>query len=174
VSRRQVRLRIITGIVAAAAVAGAVVVVACERGTERSVEAFCTEIEQAKDLDQALATLDAEQLSPSVEALRRASRVAPVEIEPDVDAVLALTEVLATTIATARTDKPEALEQALREHAGELASVEAAGQRVQDYTNANCGIRLNTTEVPETSTTVAGDVPLDGAPASVPPPTAPA
>lgn len=147
-SRHQLRLRIGTGAVAVVAVAGAVVAVTAQRQPERSIEAFCSEIHDARDLDQVLASMDAGRLEPAVAALERATGVAPDEIGPDLDTVLALTTTLQHTIETSPTDKATALEQALRDHAGELAAVEAAGQRVQVYTDANCGIDLNTTDGP--------------------------
>jgi hypothetical protein len=150
VSRHQFRVRIITAAVAATAVAGAVVAVASgsERDPERSVEAYCSALEEARDLDQSFATLDAERLGPEVDALRRATKVAPEEIAPDLETILVLTMSLQETIATSPTDKGAALEEALRAHAEQLAAVDAAGQRVQVYSQTHCGIELNTTETP--------------------------
>lgn len=156
------RLRIVSAVVAAIAVAGAVVAVACERPPERSLEAFCAAMTDAQDLDDTLATLDAEQLGPDVDALRRAARVAPEEIAPDVESVLALTQVLQETIATSPTGKADALEQALRDHAAELVAVDAAGQRLEAYTSTNCAIPLGSSVITQPTTTVEAPTPSDG------------
>jgi predicted RNA-binding Zn ribbon-like protein len=143
----QVKVRMTAGVVALCAVVAAVFVVSCERSPERSLEAYCAQMQGARELDQAMATLDADRLTPGVDALRRASRVAPEEIAPQIATVLELTATLQQTMQTARTDKPEALEAALRENDDNLPAVEEAGRAVQDFTSRHCGIDLNTTEV---------------------------
>jgi hypothetical protein len=145
---RQVKVRVAAGVVALCAVVAAVLVVSCERPPERSLEAYCEQMQGARDLDQAMATLDAARLTPGVDALRRASRVAPEEIAPQVATVLELTASLQQTMQTARTDKPEALEAALRENDDNLPVVEEAGRAMQDYTSQHCGIELNTIDSP--------------------------
>jgi hypothetical protein len=126
---------------------------ACERPAERSVESFCREIAHAEALDESLATLDPETLAPDVAALRKAARVAPPEIESQVDTLISLTSVLQDTIETARTDQAAALEQTLRAHAADVAAVTAAGRQVETYTRDNCRIELNTTALPQNPTT---------------------
>jgi flavin-dependent dehydrogenase len=138
---------LLIAVVAALAAIGAVIA-ACERQPEPSVEAYCREITSAEGLDESLANFDAAALEPQVAALKRASKVAPLEIAPQVNTLVTLTTALQTTIATARTDQAAALEQTLRERAGELAAVTEAGKAVETYTRDNCGIELNSTAVP--------------------------
>lgn len=127
-------------------------VAACERPPEPSVEAYCREIANAEGLDQSLASFDPNALAPQIAALRKASKVAPAEIAPQVNTLLDLATALQTTIDTARTDQAAAMEQTLRDHAGELAAVTDAGRAVESYTRDNCGIELNSTAVPAAAT----------------------
>jgi hypothetical protein len=150
-ARRLGRWPLVIAAVALLAVIGAMIA-ACERAPEPSVEAYCREIAAAQGLDESLASLDPEQLAPDVSAVRRAARVAPPEVAPQVDTLVGLTATLQSTIETARTDQAEALEQTLREQADQLAGVTAAGKTVEDYTRTNCGIELNSTAVPQAGT----------------------
>lgn len=147
-ARRLARWPLLVAVVAALAVVG-VMIAACERSREPSIEGFCREIEGAAELDESLASFDPDALAPDVAALRRAARVAPDDIAPPVDTILRLTTELEKTIETARTDQAAALEATLRERADELAAVTDAGRAVEDYTRANCGIELNSTAVPQ-------------------------
>jgi hypothetical protein len=145
VPRAVVRVRIVTGLVAALAVVGAVVVVASTRAPQPSLDAFCQEMANARELDQALATLDPDQLEPGIAALQRAAHVAPDEVAPDVETVLDLTATIQRAIVTTKTGKPEAVERSLRDQAGALPRVEAAGRALQDYTAGSCGLQLTST-----------------------------
>jgi hypothetical protein len=134
-------------VVAALAALGAVIA-ACERPPQPSVQAYCREIVNAQGLDESLAGFDPSALDPQVEALKKASKVAPLEIAPQVNTLLDLTTSLQATIDTARTDQATAMEQTLRDHAGGLAAVTEAGKVVESYTRDNCGVELNSTAVP--------------------------
>jgi hypothetical protein len=123
-------------------------VAACERPPEPSVDAYCRDIANAEGLDESLADFDPDTLAPRVAALRKASKVAPADIAPQVRTLLDLATALQTTIDTARTDQAAAMEQTLRDHADELDAVTEAGQTVEAYTRDNCGIELNSTAVP--------------------------
>lgn len=146
-ARRLARWPLFIAVVAALAAIGAVIA-ACERPPEPSVEAYCREIASAEGLDESLASFDAVALEPQVAALRKASKVAPLAIAPQVNTLLDLTNALESTIATARTEQAAALEQTLRAKEGELAAVTEAGKAVEAYTRDNCGIELNSTAVP--------------------------
>jgi hypothetical protein len=126
----------------------AAVIAACERPPEPSVEAYCRAMADAEHLDEGLASMDPAQLAPQVAALQRASKVAPLEIAPQINTVLDLTKVLHSTIDSARTDQAEAMEQTLRDHADQLAAATAAGRDLENYTRDNCGIELDSTAVP--------------------------
>jgi hypothetical protein len=143
VSRAVVRVRVVTGLVALVAVIGAVVVVSSHRSSARSVGAFCEQIGEARELDEALATLDADEIEPGLGALRRAARVAPDDIAPDVETVLELTTTIQRTVGTATVDKSEALQQALHGQSDDLSDVQRAGRSLQQYTNHTCGLELS-------------------------------
>jgi hypothetical protein len=144
----MVRWPLLIAAIAVLATIGALIA-ACERSPERSIQSFCRDIASAEGLDESLATLDPETLAPDVAALRKAARVAPPEVSPQVETLVSLTTVLQRTIETARTDQAAALEQTLREHAADVASVTLAGREVETYTRDNCGLELNTTAVPQ-------------------------
>jgi hypothetical protein len=151
VARHLARWPLLIAVVASLAAIGAVIA-ACERPPQPSVEAYCREIANAEGLDESLAGFDPGALDPQVTALEKASKVAPLEIAPQVNTLLDLTTVLQATIDTARTDQAAAMEQTLRDHAGDLAAVTEAGKAVETYTRDNCGVELNSTAVPVPST----------------------
>lgn len=141
-TRRPTRWRVIAATVAVVLAAGAFLVVRA-RQPQASVEAYCREIVAAEGLDESLASLDPGQLAPDVKALRRTASVAPPEVSPHVETVLDLTEVLQDTLESTPADQAEALEEVLRERAGELAAVAEAGRGVEEYTRSTCGVELN-------------------------------
>jgi hypothetical protein len=147
VARRLARWPLLLAVVGGLA-AVAAMIAACERPAQPSVENYCREITAAEGLDESLANFDPDALVPQVAALRRASKVAPSDIAPQVNTVLSLTSTLQATIETARTDQAAAMEEALRQHADDLPAVTDAGRAVEAYTSANCGIALNSTAVP--------------------------
>jgi hypothetical protein len=119
-----------------------------QRPIEPSIEGYCRAMTGAEGLDESLASFDPTALEPQVAALRKASKVAPPEIAPQVATLLQLTSVLQATIDTARTDQARALEATLRDHAGELDAVSAAGRAVETYTRTHCAIELNADSIP--------------------------
>lgn len=115
------------------------------RAPERSVAAFCDDMAEAQHLDDALAIQDVALITEQSDALDAAVEVAPVEIEADVETLAALTRTLAEAVRTAD-DPVAALDAALRANQEQLIATEPAGQAVQTYVAANCGIDLNPTD----------------------------
>ena len=150
-ARRLARWPLFIAVVAALAAIGAVIA-ACERPPQPSIEAYCREIANAEGLDESLASFDPGALGPQVAALKKASKVAPLEIAPQVNTLLDLTIVLQATIDTAHTDQAAAMEQTLRDHAADLNAVTEAGKAVETFTRDNCGVELNSTAVPTLTT----------------------
>lgn len=138
------RALVAIAVAATTAVIGTTAIAACS-GPTRSVEALCTELEAAKDLDRNLATLDPSTYDPQLAALRKATQVAPDDIRSQVSTVSDLAAALAKAIENASGDKRAALEEALRAHQGDDPQVTAAGKDVQAWARANCGLELNPT-----------------------------
>jgi hypothetical protein len=132
VNRRRVVIAVL--VVAVLAIGGAAAYVLVLRPPERSVEAFCSELGEARELDASLASLDAERISADLAALRRAAEVAPPEIAPDVGVVIGLAEALAAA--------PDAMAETLRQREADLPAVTAAGTAIEAYAEANCGLDL--------------------------------
>jgi len=138
------RALVAIAVVAITAVIGMAVIAACS-GPTRSVEALCTQLEAAKDLDRNLATLDPSAYDPQLAALRKASQVAPDDIRSQVTTVSDLAAELAKAIENASGDKRAALEEALRARQSDASQVTSAGRDVQTWAKANCGLELNPT-----------------------------
>ncbi|MEJ5254414.1 MAG: hypothetical protein WHS89_03595 [Acidimicrobiales bacterium] len=146
-SRNLVRLPLLVMLVAVVA-GSAFTFVGCERSPQRSLESFCAHMAEARELDRSLANLDTEQLAGDVDALAAASRVAPGEIAPQVEALVDISEELERTIRTTPGDKTAAVEQLLRAHQTQAEELRAAGVAVETYVEANCGLQLNSTSAP--------------------------
>jgi len=142
-----VRWPLFIGAVAALAVIGTAMAT-LQRPVEPSIEGYCRAITGAEELDESLASLDPTTLDAPVAALRKANAVAPAEIAPQVATLVQLTTELQTTIDTSRTDRAEALQATLREHASQLDAVSDAGRDVERYTREHCAIELNADAVP--------------------------
>ena len=112
------------------------------RGPDRSAEALCDQLGEARELDQAFLTLDPATLGPRAEALDDAAAVAPSDIEPQVQALADFVTEVVAAIDDAGGDRQAALTQALADRQEQVPTVEAAGQAVQSWSAANCGVPL--------------------------------
>ncbi len=140
--RRSWWWKLALALVAVALIAAGVVVFVRSRGPSPSLEEFCSRMALAQELDTSFARLDVDEIERQVGSLRAASRVAPAEIAPQVREVLALTEVVAAAVANNPAEPAAAVSQALRDRREQLPAVAEAGQAVESYTAANCGIQL--------------------------------
>lgn len=136
--------RVLLGVlvIAVVSVAGFGVWLWINRPPERSVEAFCAQMTQAKTLDDALALSDPDQIAAQSEALSQAAEVAPDDIRGDVEVLAALVGDLDAAVA-ASTDPSQALDDALRANQAALIASEPAGEAVQSYVASNCDLELN-------------------------------
>ena len=150
--RRGVLLALVVLVVAAGAVAAVLVV--RSRQAERSAEELCARLTEAQDLEQSLTTLDPATLDPQVRALRRAAQVAPADIEGPVSTLSSFVGALAAEVDAAPGDRDEALTAALEARQDEVDEVTAAGEAVQAWAAANCGLDLSGT-APTTTTSEA-------------------
>jgi hypothetical protein len=136
-------------------VVGGVLIVR-SRQVARSVDALCTQMVAAQDLDQAFTTLDPATLDPQVKALEKARQVAPADIEPSVATLAGFVGEVADTVDAATGDRQQALTDALASRQGDIDGVTAAGTAVQQWAQANCGLTLaGTTSSSTTSSTGA-------------------
>jgi hypothetical protein len=125
------------------------------RQVERSVEALCTQLGAAQDLDQALTTLDPATVEPQVQALTRAKAVAPDDIKASVATLADFVAGVTDTVSTATGDPQTALADALEARRTEVDAATAAGSAVQQWATVNCGLSLAGTGSSTTSTTIA-------------------
>lgn len=141
-SRR--RLAIVVAI--AALIVGGILVATFlirSREPQRSVAAVCANLEQAKDLDRALTSLDPSTLEQRLGSLRAAVRTAPSDIEPQIAALAAFVSTIVDEVDEApATDRREALAEALAARQAEVDAITAAGDVVEIWTAQNCGIEL--------------------------------
>ena len=124
------------------------ITVACGTSPSRSVEAFCRELAQAEQLDVVLASADPAAIDEAIGELRDVEEVAPAEIRPQVAVLVDVADDVGSTLATAA-DGQASADAAFADLQGRLADIETAGADVQSYAEANCGIELNSTAVPQ-------------------------
>jgi len=140
------RRRLILVVALAMVVVGVIIAVTIairSREPQRSVSAVCTDLEQAKDLDRALTSLDPATLEQRLGALRSAVKTAPEEIEPQIAALASFVSAIVDQINEAPTiDRSEALADALATRSAEVDAITAAGDVVEIWTAENCGIEL--------------------------------
>ena len=109
----------------------------------RSVATVCADLEQAKDLDRSLTSLDPSTLEQRLGSLRAAVRTAPSDIEPQIAALAAFVSTIVDEVDAAPTaDRREALAEALASREAEVDAITAAGDVVEIWTAENCGIEL--------------------------------
>lgn len=138
------RLAIVVAI--ALVIVGSIIVatlVIRSREPQRSVSAVCADLEQARDLDRALTSLDPSTLSQRLGSLRAAARTAPPDIEPQISALAAFVSAIVDQVdAAPDADRRDALVAALAERAADVDAITAAGDVVEIWTAENCGIEL--------------------------------
>lgn len=129
---------------AAALAAGLALVVAtaCSDEPEPDPIAFCATLAEVSAADAAVTALDLDDqtvVEAATAALDRLRRLAPPEIDDDVDRVAStysqVIEALAGTGPRARPD-------VLREYQAELDAVIEAASRLEGYAVSNCGLDL--------------------------------
>ncbi len=109
----------------------------------RSVSALCTQLDEAKNLDNALTSLDPTTLAPQVRALKEAAPVAPKEIEPQVSSLSKFVGSLLQEVdAAPPSDRRKVLADALARRQEEIDGITAAGRAVQDWAAQNCNLDL--------------------------------
>ncbi|MBU6329979.1 MAG: hypothetical protein KGR18_08525 [Acidobacteria bacterium] len=143
---RGARRRLIIVAAVGLLIVGVVVVgtvIALSREPVRSVAGTCAALEQAKDLDRALASLDPATLSERLGALQRAARAAPGDIAPQISEIATSVANLVDDVDRAGgTDRRAALADALERRADEIDSLSAAGAQLQTWAATNCQIDL--------------------------------
>lgn len=141
-SRR--RLAIVVSI--AVVIVGGIVAVTFlirSREPQRSVSAVCADLDQAKDLDRALTSLDPSTVEQRLGSLRAAVRTAPSEIEPQIAALAAFVSAIVDEVdAAPEADRRNALAEALAARQADVDAITAAGDVVAIWTAENCGIEL--------------------------------
>ncbi|MCU0270691.1 MAG: hypothetical protein MUF83_18885 [Acidimicrobiales bacterium] len=125
------------------------VTVACDTAPDRSIEAFCRELAQARQLDDALASADPDAIDDAIDELRDVEEVAPTEIRAQVAVLLDVADGVGATLSTAP-DGQASADAAFADLQGRLPDIETAGTQMQAYAAANCGVELNSTAVPQT------------------------
>lgn len=141
-SRRRLIIVLAAGVlVICAVVAGTLVKRSGE--PERSAAALCVQLDQAKNLDSALTSLDPATLTPQVQALRAAVPVAPKEIAAQISTLsLFIGSLLNEVDAAAVPDRRQVLSDALAQRQDEVDTVTAAGRAVQTWAADNCNLDL--------------------------------
>ena len=141
-SRRRLIIVLAAGVlVICAVVAGTLV----KRSGEpvRSAASLCVQLDQAKNLDSALTSLDPTTLTPQVQALRTAVPVAPKEIATEISTLSQFIGSLLTDVDEAEVrDRRQALSDALARRKDEIDTVTDAGRAVQRWATDNCGLDL--------------------------------
>lgn len=137
-SRRRLTRLAAAGSVTAALLVGA----ACSDEPERSVANYCSQVRSLTTLDTDLASGDPVRIEGRADDLRLLQKVAPAEIEPSVVILLGVTDDFARTAGTA-TNRAEVADEVFRGRSGDIASIEAAGDQVAEYTATNCQVDLD-------------------------------
>lgn len=141
-SKRRLLVIVVVGLAIVGLIVAAGIVLR-SRETQRSVSAVCADLEQAKDLDRALTSLDPVTLEQRLGALRSAARTAPAEIQPQIAALASFVSAIVDQINEAPTaDRSGALADALAARSAEVEAITAAGDVVEIWAAENCGIEL--------------------------------
>lgn len=141
-SRRRLAIVVAIAAVIVGGILGATFLIR-SREPQRSVAAVCADLEQAKDLDRALTSLDPSTLEQRLGSLRTAVRTAPSDIEPQISALAAFVSAIVDEVDEApATDRREALADALAARQAEVDAITAAGDVLEIWTAENCGIEL--------------------------------
>ncbi|MSW45960.1 MAG: hypothetical protein F2837_08525 [Actinobacteria bacterium] len=141
-SRRRLIMVVAVGVLLIAAVVGGTLLKQSGEPV-RSVAALCAQLDQAKNLDNALTSLDPTTLAPQVRALKAAAPVAPKEIETQVSTLSEFVGSLLQEVdAAAPADRRKVLADSLARREAEIDGITAAGQAVQDWAAQNCNLDL--------------------------------
>jgi hypothetical protein len=154
---RRLKRGVLIGAVAVVVIAAVatVVIVVQARRVERSTDALCDRLTEAQDLDQSFTTLDPATLDPQLAALERAKAVAPDDISGPITTLADFVDGVANDVEQSTDDRDQALAAALADRQDQVDAVTAAGQQVQSWAQANCGLTLtgstDTSVVPTTA-----------------------
>lgn len=124
-----------------------------DRQPDRSVEAYCSHVQEVKTFDQALGSLDPKAVSSTIPKLQALADVSPADIEPQVRTVLDTSRSLVDALGKAGKDDGEALREVWRSKQPELQRIQAAGKALERYSQDQCHVALVT--VPVTTPTPA-------------------
>lgn len=148
-SRRRLAAVAAVGIVVVGAVVGTTFAIRA-REPQRSVSTVCADLEQAKDLDRALTSLDPETLEVRLGALRAAVRTAPADIEPQIAALAGFVSDIVEEVDRAPdSERRSALADAISARSSEIDAITAAGDAVETWTAENCGLDLGGATTPD-------------------------
>jgi hypothetical protein len=129
---------------------------------QRSVAGFCDAAAELEDVESLVASLDHADVAAAAEAFDHLADVAPDEVRADAEVLRDAIASLADAMEVAPADPEAAVEEALRDPVLSQAAVEVAGEAVEGYAAANCGIDLtpesttSTTGVPGVADTITG------------------
>jgi len=135
------------------AIAGGTVWALKDKPQVRSAEKLCTQLGAVTALSSSLVTLDPTTLGPQVAELERAKAVAPADIDSQLTVLADFVQEIAEAVQASPVDKKAALTAALAERQGRVDEVTAAGQAVESWSIANCGVPLRSTTTQKSTTT---------------------
>ena len=135
------------------AIAGGTVWTLKDKPQVRSAEKLCTQLEAVTALSSSLVTLDPTTLGPQVAELERATAVAPADIDSQLTVLADFVQEIAEEVRASPVDKKAALTAALAERQSRVDEVTAAGQAVESWSIANCGVPLRSTTTQKSTTT---------------------
>lgn len=135
------------------AIAGGTVWALKDKPQVRSAEKLCTQLGAVTALSSSLVTLDPTTLGPQVAELERAKEVAPTDIDSQLTVLADFVQEIAEAVRASPVDKKTALTAALAERQGRVDEVTAAGQAVESWSIANCGVPLRSTTTQKSTTT---------------------
>jgi hypothetical protein len=115
-----------------------------ERNAARSVEAYCQQLPNVRNLDQALGSLDPRAVDTTLPKLEALAAVSPPEIEPQVRTVLDTSRSLVDALGKAGKDDGEALREVWRTKQQELQQIADAGRALERYSLEKCNVALQT------------------------------
>jgi hypothetical protein len=114
---------------------------------------LCEQLGSITSLSSSLVTLDPTTLGPQVAELQRATAVAPADISSPLTELASFVQEIADAVRASPVDKKAALTAALAERQDRVDEVTAAGQAVESWTIANCGVPLRSTTTQRSSPT---------------------
>jgi hypothetical protein len=126
--------------VAAALVAGAVVVAACSDDADRSVSGYCGQVQANIAAINAPTIATVDDIESTIELYRTIGDHAPAAVRPEWLVMIDSLQTAATVVAGDAASVAVANEAAL--------SSQPAATRIQQYTKANCGTDIGTPPTP--------------------------